>query len=57
VIFADYCRRDSENGPIGFLIGLSHYLRYRLDMKGRSEILPALVKGMARRIARRVHGG
>jgi len=56
VIFADYCRRDGKKGPFGFLFGLSHYLRYRLDMKGRSEILPALVKGMVRRMARRIDG-
>lgn len=56
VIFAEYCRQDTAHGPIGFLAGFSHYLRYRLQLPGRRHILRELVSGTARRIARRLGG-
>ena len=54
VIFADYCRREVNGGFAGFAVGLSHYLRYRLGLRGRGEVVRELIQGASRRIARRV---
>jgi Uncharacterised nucleotidyltransferase len=48
VIFAEYCRKTTASGPIDFIVGLSHYLRYRWGLRGRSEIIPSIVGGLKR---------
>jgi hypothetical protein len=50
VIFADYCRISSAHGPLEFLSGFSHYVRYAWHLRGRSEIVPTVVRGVMRRI-------
>ena len=50
VIFADYCRYAHACGPLEFAVGFSHYLRYRWELRGRSEILPTLLRGLRRRL-------
>lgn len=51
IIFVDYCRRPTRRDPIGFLIGLSHYTRYRLRARGRLEVLTTTIQGTMRRLA------
>src|SRR5262249_32937094 len=49
-IFADYLRVARRRDPIGFIADLPHYLRYRWRLRGRSEILPVVLRGLARRL-------
>lgn len=56
VIFADYCRSHRATGPVDFMVGLTHYVRYRWNVRGRSEILPVVAQGLARRVAGRMRG-
>ena len=51
VIFADFCRWHAATGrgPIDFLVGLSHYVRYRWGLKGRMEVIPTILRGLGRR--------
>ncbi len=51
VIFAEYCGLAEMGRPVPFLIGFSHYLRYRWGLRGRLEIFPTIVRGLWRRIA------
>ena len=50
VIFAEYCRIAHGAGRIGFLIGFSHYLRYRWGLRGRREMIPMIASGLVRRL-------
>lgn len=50
MIFADYCGYDKTSGPLDFAVGFSHYLRYRWELRGRSEILPTILTGLRRRL-------
>jgi hypothetical protein len=50
VIFADYCRVAPRRDPVGFTAGFSHYLRYRWNLRGRREIVPVVLRGIARRL-------
>jgi|HubBroStandDraft_1064217.scaffolds.fasta_scaffold08427_3 hypothetical protein len=50
VIFADYCRVARRRDPVSFVIGFTHYLRYRWNLEGRREIVPVMLRGMARRL-------
>lgn len=50
VIFTDYCRYAHACGPLEFAVGFSHYLRYRWELRGRSEILLTLLRGLRRRL-------
>lgn len=50
VIFADYCRYAKASGPLDFAVGFSHYLRYRWELRGRSEILPTIFRGLRKRL-------
>jgi len=52
VIFADYLRCQQARGPFDFLVGLSHYLRYRWRLRGRREIPAIVLRGSLRRLAR-----
>ncbi|MDD5125258.1 nucleotidyltransferase family protein [Methylovulum sp.] len=51
VFFAEYCGLTEMDRPWAFLIGFSHYLRYRWGLRGRLEILPTIARGLWRRIA------
>lgn len=51
MIFADYCGGTKACGPLDFTVGFSHYLRYRWQLRGRSEILPAVWRGLWRRLS------
>lgn len=50
VIFADYCRVAPHRDPVRFVADFPHYLRYRWRLRGRREIVPAVLRGMARRL-------
>ncbi len=52
VIFVDYCRWTTAAGPIAFAAGLSHYVRYRWRLKGRMELIPTVLRGLKRRLAK-----
>jgi len=52
VIFVDFCRLTAATGPIDFSIGLSHYLRYRWELKGRMEFIPAILRGLKQRVVK-----
>jgi hypothetical protein len=53
VSFVEYCRYADARGPLAFISGFSHYLRFRMKLGGRREILPLIVRGLGRRIAHR----
>lgn len=53
VSFVEYCRYADTRGPLAFISGFSHYLRFRMKLGGRREILPLIVRGVGRRIAHR----
>jgi len=53
VIFAEYCRKTTASGPIDFVVGLSHYIRYRWGLRGRREIIPIIVGGLKRHLLAR----
>lgn len=50
VMFAEYCAICETTNPVKLLLGFSHYLRYRWKLRGRLEIIPAIAKGIARRL-------
>jgi hypothetical protein len=50
VIFAEYCRVARGLGPVDFVVGFSHYLRYRWGLRGRREIVSMIASGLARRL-------
>ena len=52
VIFADYCRAVPTRDPLKFLVGLSHYMRYRWRVGSRRDILIQSFRGVARRFHR-----
>jgi hypothetical protein len=52
VIFVDFCRCTTAAGPIEFIVGLSHYMRYRWRLRGRMELVTTLFRGLTRRIAK-----
>ncbi|HUZ71434.1 MAG TPA: nucleotidyltransferase family protein [Stellaceae bacterium] len=52
VIFVEYCRWTAATGPIDFVVGLSHYVRYRWKLKGRMELVPTIFRGLRRRFAK-----
>lgn len=53
VSFVEYCRYANTRNPLAFVIGFSHYVRFRMKLSGRREILPLFVRSVARRIAHR----
>jgi hypothetical protein len=52
VILVDFCRCTSAVGPIEFLVGLSHYIRYRWGLARRRELIAAILRGLTRRIGK-----
>jgi hypothetical protein len=49
-IFVDYCRCPDAARARSFLPGFSHYVRYRLDLHSRRQILPRALTGLRRRL-------
>ncbi len=49
VAFTEYCRLAPSGGALAFLNGYSHFLRYRMGLDGRREIVPRILRGMLRR--------
>jgi hypothetical protein len=52
VIFVDFCRYTTATGPIQFLVGLSHYIRYRWGLAQRRELMAAILRALTRRIGK-----
>jgi hypothetical protein len=52
VIFVDFCRCTTATGPIQFVVGLSHYIRYRWGLARRKELIAAIVRRLTRRIGK-----
>jgi len=52
VIFVDFCRCTTATGPIQFVVGLSHYIRYRWGLVRRKELIAAILRGLTRRIGK-----
>ncbi|HSA55610.1 MAG TPA: nucleotidyltransferase family protein [Gemmatimonadaceae bacterium] len=49
---SEYARCANGRGPIAFAAGYTDFLRYRMGLGARREILPRMVRSMGRRIAR-----
>lgn len=54
IIFAEYCRYARGARPLAFVVGFSHYLRYRWKLRGRLEIPGVVLRGVVKRL--RGHG-
>jgi len=52
IAFVEYCRFADTRGPFAFANGFSHFLRYRWHLNGRRDILPTILRGVRRRLAR-----
>jgi len=52
IVFSDYCRFARKAKPIAFAVGFTHYLRFRWNLRGRSEIAGYISRGILKRIAR-----
>lgn len=50
VIFADYCRCAEAENTWAFMVGFSHYLRYRWGLRGRREFATVIWRGLLRRL-------
>jgi hypothetical protein len=48
--FAEYARHTPARNPVSFAWGYTHYLRYRLRLGGRRELLGRLLHGVRRRV-------
>jgi hypothetical protein len=48
--FVEYCRSADARRPLAFASGYSHYLRYRLQVDSRRQILPRIVNSVRRRL-------
>jgi hypothetical protein len=51
VSFSEYVRKARPETPWEFLIGYTHYLRYRWGLQGRMEAVPMAVDALKRRLA------
>ena len=49
VSFTEYCRFAQPGGPLAFTSGYTEFLRFRLGLNGRREILPLILRGLGRR--------
>ncbi|MEQ9640208.1 MAG: nucleotidyltransferase family protein [Alphaproteobacteria bacterium] len=49
--FSEYCRWARRSGPIRFGIDFSHFLRFRWNLEGRSEIPGMILRGTWKRLA------
>ena len=50
VSFTEYCRYARPGGPLAFLGGYSEYLRFRLNLDGRRELVSLLVRALRRKL-------
>ena len=50
VSFTEYCRYARRGGPLAFLNGYTEYLRFRLNLDGRRELVPFLVRSLGRKL-------
>ena len=50
IIFSNYCRYARGAGPVEFLVGFSHYLRFRMQLRGRLEIPRVIARGLWKRL-------
>jgi hypothetical protein len=48
---AEYSRRTDARTPLEFALGYTHFLRYRLGLGGRRELIPMLMRSLRRRLA------
>lgn len=56
IVFAQYARYGQTQKFTDFIVGLSHYYRFRLGLRGRSEIFAYIFRGLYKRLARRIRG-
>ena len=56
VNFLEYSRRYQAKGPLDFVTGYSHFLRYSWGLGGRREIVPVVLRGLWRRMLGRGRG-
>jgi hypothetical protein len=56
VVLAEYCRSARARRPLGFLVGYTHYLRYRWGLRGRREIPVVIARGVLKRLRLRRPG-
>jgi len=52
---AEYARHSPARNPLSFAWGYTHYLRYRLGLSGRRELLSRIVQGVRRRAVANGH--
>lgn len=52
LVFSDYCRFAQSSRPLAFLIGFTHYLRFRWGLRGRSEMPRYVGRGILKRMKR-----
>lgn len=52
---AEYARHAPSRNPVTFAMGYTHYLRYRLGLSGRRELLSRIVRGVRRRAVANGH--
>ena len=50
MLFVEYCRSADAWHPLAFASGYSHYLRYRLGVDSRRQILPRILSSVRRRL-------
>jgi hypothetical protein len=53
---AEYSRSAADRRPLAFAMGYTHYLRYRLGLQGRRELLPRMLRSVGRRLMPRGDG-
>ncbi len=51
--FVDYLRYADTSGPFAFANGFTHYLRYRMGLTGRRQMVPMLLRRARRELAGR----
>jgi hypothetical protein len=54
VIFARYCRIHHDRSWLGFIDGLSHFMRIKYQVTGRSQIPAVIAKGIGTRMLRAI---
>jgi hypothetical protein len=50
IIFAEYCRYAWGASPLAFVVGFTHYLRFRWKLRGRLEIPGVVLRGVVKRL-------
>ena len=48
---AEYTRHGAARGPVSYALGYTHYLRYRLGLSGRRELVGRILRSVGRRVA------